>query len=80
MKTNAQLFTPFDPYGLTGLPVDDMNRVLMRIDYEATIPRGQHWTATIRDLQTGRSWRVRDAICGVSSCRCAAEIVEEVTP
>lgn len=72
-----RVFTPTDPKGLTGLPLDDMERVRMSIsEVDGAKIGGRTWRATVTDLKTGRRWRVRDAPCG-ASCRCAATITSE---
>ena len=73
------IFTPFDPHGIHGGPLDDMYRVRLRLSSKdmAKIGRGGPWEATITDLATKRAFLVRDAACSLGSCRCAAEIVAE---
>jgi len=71
------LFYPFDDKNKTGLPKDDIGRVIMELsvaDY-GKIKRGCEWQAKVTDLNTGKKYRVRDADCGAGNCRCAARVV-----
>jgi hypothetical protein len=72
----------FTPYGLPGMPDGGYGdgRVKLHISDEdrANIGRGHTWWATVTDLDSGRSYRVRDADCGSKGCHCAAQIVREI--
>jgi hypothetical protein len=79
MKGNK--FTPFDGKNLVKRRMrGDKRRASMMLSDEDIfkIKRGCAWKATVTDLLSKRTFIVSDASCGLTSCRCAARIVEEV--
>lgn len=43
------------------------------------IPRGRHWTRVVRDIPTGRLYRVWQKSCGLPGCLCDA-YAEQIRP
>jgi hypothetical protein len=58
--------------------LSDGSRLDLRIsdaDHQK-ITRGQQWNATVVDLNTGHSYCVAGADCGLSGCLCDAVVVD----
>lgn len=79
MKTVT--FTPNGDADALDLPRFDEQRVQLSISESdrAQMVRGAPWRGVFTDRTSGRSFECRDADCG-AGCRCAAEIIREVTP
>lgn len=81
---NVLNFSPYDDDQLTGLDRDSQGRVQLAVSFDDVrrydaIERRSVESAVMTDVNTGRSWRVRRASCGLR-CYCSAAIVEEVDP
>jgi len=58
---------------------DDRIRMSLGAADYAKIKRGGHWGATVTDQNTGKTYQVEGASCGLPRCFCDAVIVKELT-
>lgn len=82
----SHIFTPFWNPDIPDLKKtedsdEEYSFVEMQLSDEdsAKIGRGPGWSADVSDLITGRRFKVAAAPCNISTCFCAAKIVEEIT-
>lgn len=70
---NSQRFTP---------RLSDGSRLnlLVSDDDHAKILRGQEWSATVSDIQTGMTYRVAGSECGLPGCFCDSVVLDVDPP
>ena len=67
---NVLNFSPYDDDQLTGLERDSQGRVQLAVSFDDvarydTIERKSAESAVMTDVNTGRTWRIRRASCGL---------------
>ena len=60
------------------LPDKDGNtqKLVLNDEDNAKVIRGKRWVATVIDQETGKTFKIRSASCGLPYCLCAIALVQ----
>lgn len=55
----------------------ETQKLVLNEEDSAKVIRGKRWTATVVDQETGKSFKIRSASCGLPYCLCAIALVKD---